>query len=375
VGYELLPPSILDDGGIRDTTISGTSRETDFQSEEAEGTSGGSPRLIVADTLGMGARILLHFQTPPLDTVMFRSAAFMLTLRDVDSTFVPPRILAYELVQPFSEGITGSSMFPAYDPVPIAEAVFEPAIGDTAARYRFEGPGVDSVYKEWITGRHINAGIMLALESGESARVLFYSRDAVVGAIESRPITHVLFRPESATAADSLDTLRALPTGDVFVAERLSGSLAGVPGRLTVANGVPAATLLEFDLTTPEPRIIHRALLRLSIDTSASLSDSMLLLAEAIVDSAWSGEDTRTTSTGSALGVLTMESGVPTVTFVITPFAREWSLGPDRNHGVKVRAADEFGDLSWIRFYDSSAPDSLRPRLDMTSSLLTGLSE
>ena len=374
-GYKLLAPVVASGDTVRDTVLAGTLAETDFEFAAGLGTAGASPRLVVADEPGVLSRALIHFLAPPVDSTNFRRATLDVSLDDSLLTGAPALELL-ELVEPFSETLRGDQSFPGFIDMPIATGAFIAPHGDTTGTVRFEGAGLDSLVSEWVaTGsrQHVNAGLLLRLAPGLTSKVNLRSREATVGTIEVRPYLTTYYHP-AGTPADSELSIRSIPDRDVFLAQPNDGGLAGVPGRLVVASGVPCRALLRFDMSAFTGSVIHRAILRMAVDTTATSADSLSIIADAVSDSVWSGQTTVATTTGAATGALVVDNNQLEMEFTITTIARSWALGASENRGLLLHAANEYATVSWMHFLDSTASDSLKPRLEITYSPVTGVS-
>jgi hypothetical protein len=363
VGAGLLPPLVDSTAAIRETVFTGDSLETDYEFEQQLVPGETSPTLVLAREMGHGSRALVRFGGLPLDAgTDLHSAEITLYVHDASPAGSMPRVLAYQLVQGFSATFTGTDVFPSWLPDPVVEGTPGKEAGeeggDSLNVYRFGGEAVADLFRRWIQGTHVNAGLLLALAPDDSGRVVFESREGPSTPVDIRPRVQLVYGDTAAP-----DTLSTLPDDDTFLVERPPAeTLAGMTDRLTVATGTSARSLLLFPvIPSLEQDIVHRAELVLSIDAAASHFDTASVEAELVVDYPWEGSDTGANLDIDGRGQAV--AGVDTLAIDVTPLVREWVVGEENNTGVRLRFTNEGFGFDWIRFFASSSADSLRPRL------------
>jgi hypothetical protein len=166
---------------------------------------------------------------------------------------------------------------------------------------------------------------------------------------------------------DTVDTLTFQITEDsFFLAKRdAQSTLAGQPGRLTLARGIPARALLHFppaelhSLLGPRATV-NRATLTLFVDASLSRLTSVSVRAARVLDSEWSGESTEIESI--YYGDAVLEAGADSVVIEIAGLVDK--LYKEQNNGFEIRLAEELLDVDYVRFHAHDSADSARvPRL------------
>lgn len=362
-GRGLLPPYAENETALSDTVLVGTLEETDYQLDSHLTPSDASGRLPVVEEAGMRSRALVRFGTLPVAGTTLLRAQVKLTASFVSNP--PPRLRAYELLQGFPTGFDGEDPFPVFDAAQVGE--------DTTAAFVFAGAAVESLVQRWIEVKHVNAGLVFALAPGDTGRVELRSRDARIEDPDVRPLIELYVTDGSAT-----DTLLILPSEDTFLSERVSGSLAGQAGRLTIARGVAARSLLRFEMSPAiEARVVHQAFLTLAVDTAATqvraaaaYGDTTLVTAELVTEHPWDGKDTD--AEGDVDGRALLRPDSTTLRIEITDLVRRWVQGETANQGLRLRFVNEGFGLDWARFYATSEAESLRPRLEVLYSLPPG---
>lgn len=370
-GRGLLPPYAESETALSDTVLVGTVEELDYQIGSHQTPSDGSLRLPVLAEPGMGSRALIRFGTLPVAGTPLVGARIRVSASFVSDP--PPRLRIYQLLQGFRSGFEGDEPFPAFVAEAIAEGVLTPALGDTAAQFLFSGAAVDSLAQRWVEVTHVNAGLLFALAPGDSGRIELYSRDSGVRDPEVRPLIEIFAGDESGA-----DTLKIVAGEDTFLSARTDASLAGRAGRLTIARGVAARSLMRFPVAAAlGSRVIHQAFLALAVDTAATqvraaaaAADTALVTAELVTEYPWNGEDTGADNDVDGRARLSPDSTVLRVD--VTDLVRRWVQGPSADLGLRLRFVNEGFGVDWARFHASSEADTLRPRLEVIYSLPPG---
>jgi hypothetical protein len=243
--------------------------------------------------------------------------------------------------------VSADSLFPtieaAFDTVSLAVA----ASGDSAF------VPLTALTRLWIDRPDSNFGVALVPDDATNGLLEFFS-----GESPTPP------RLEAFWIQDGSDSTAAVaPTDDTHFLGITAGfvPLDQEPGRLTVARGIPARSLLKFSLPDFGPRAtVNRAELTLFADQSLSKLVDFTIGAQRVAAEPWNGG---ATSVDTFLeGTITVDASTDSANVVVTTLVT--GMVEDGNHGFLVRAASERVDAESIRFHaHDSAVVERRPRL------------
>lgn len=241
------------------------------------------------------------------------------------------------------------TLFPSFAPAADTVAFTVTAAGEVAS------VPVTELVRFWVDTPDSNFGFVLQpLDAVQTIREF--------GSSESVDLPQLfVFR------TGTVDTLTFQIAEDTFyLAKRdAQATLAGQPGRLTLARGVPARALLRFppaelDSVLGPRATVNRATLTLYVDSSLSRLTSLSVRAARVLDGVWSGESTQIESV--FYGGTIFEADADSVVIEIAGLVD--LLYKQQNYGLQVSLAEELLDVDYVRFHAHDSADSARvPRL------------
>lgn len=326
--------------------------------------------LFVGRAGGYEARSLVRFPLP--DTVVsgYGPSRLMVTLQP-SQTPSPVRFRLFRVGQFWNETVvtwerantdsTGDVAWGApggvIAPVAIADAGPCSLQADTV-RVTFE---LSAAATAQIYGAHAaDCGFMLTLEDEGLTHELwrFYSRE---NAVTLRPQWEVSF-----TDTAGVDTSRVLyAAADAAIVRRVAPSDTAM---LVVGSGVGYRSLIRF----PLPQVldstvtINAATLYLYHDTARAFLETKTVQVD-LVDSAWNGD--LTSLTASYVSQSLVVPGTSAISFNVSRAVKAWVTGASENHGLRLRFSGEDNAVAYCAMYPSTAPDDLRPRLEIAYTL------
>jgi len=335
---------------IRDTSFSPPDSTIDFHVADPPIAIGSSTTLLTGARTGYLARTFIRWDITvlPDSGTVIDSAIVRLVAQSVRTAADPPAALGvHRIVGDWSESNLVRDSIPSF--LPEASDTFtigEIAKGDTAFF-------PISLAQLWTDRPDSNFGMVLVPLDGTGTLVEFGSQQSSMrptltvtwGGAED---TSVVVRPD-----DDTFTLEATPD---FV------PLTGEPGRMTVARGIPARTLLSFpwpaagEVPGLSPQsTVNRAELILRVDQTASSVDSVTVGLQRVLTEPWQGDSTEVSSVlyGTTLVDAQSDSVVLSVGTLLQEVLR------NEFHGFQLRALDERPDADYLRFHaqDSEAPE------------------
>lgn len=198
--------------------------------------------------------------------------------------------------------------------------------------------------------------------SDNGSVVLLPSANIVVGVVNNLATLKVYYHNGDTTARTS----SFLPTVGAYVAD---GSIPATPSSIILQAGLVQRGIVRFDsLAIPRQASITQAFLEVAIDTTSSLTNSYsnkTLLAFLL-------RGTTAPYDSVALGTVCTQSyrGNQLIFRAnVKSIVQQW-LTREPNYGIVLRTAGEFTSFDRFVLHSSSAPAGLRPRLNITYTLL-----
>jgi hypothetical protein len=213
-----------------------------------------------------------------------------------------------------------------------------------------------TLIRQWI---HATSGTVILIPGGNMVVGLSSSN---TGAGDFRPLLTVAYHVGGGTPDSG--SFRASPTISVA-----NGDVAPQPGTMILQSATARRGVLRFDSLTVPPRVsITQAILEVAADTVSSLMNSfsddnilVYLLRKNVLPF-----DSLALGTKCAAAY----NGFQKVYRAdIKSIVQQWLIR-EPNYGLLVRTSGELSTLDRIALYSSSAPDSLRPKLKITYTVL-----
>jgi hypothetical protein len=312
---------------VRVAALTPPDTSADFQLDSPQGTAGQSPSLLIGRESGLLSRALLRFELGPLPDsgqgAVLDTAFVRLSFDEGFGNLSSLTVSVHRVTRSWTEGIVSAdTLFPAIDP-PISTVALPVAVeGDSAF------VPITDLVRFWIDRPDSNFGIALVPDDATSALLEFFSGESA-----SPP------RLEASWVQNGSDSTAAVLAGDdTHFTSTLPGyvPLDEEPGRLTVARGIPARSLMKFALPDLGPRAtVNRAELTLWADQPLSRLTEFTIGAQRVTAEPWR-EDSTSIDTFFEGTIAVNASTDSTNVEVTTLVAGMVEYG---NHGFLVRAA------------------------------------
>jgi hypothetical protein len=238
-------------------------------------------------------------------------------------------------------------------------------------------PAPDSVFVDitptatsWIKRRGHNYGLALKAhdETGAEFLVEFTTRETATKAVSDSTVLDLRPDLRIAYVDDQGEAQRAVSIAaeDTF-ADTLVTPFPPDDAHLLCGRGFPSRAFVKFDIDRiPAGSTVTKSVMRLTADVSASSFDSIGIAAYAVLDTGWTGFDTKLGSRGTS--TVTLEIGTVTTDNVVdmdvTALVQPLVARLENNAGFAIRAPNETYDLDFVGFWSNYQPDSvLSPRL------------
>jgi len=337
-------------GGVQYVALEGPSRASEYQLAQVPGFPGQVTTFLVGSRPGFLARGAVRFDRgamPAVGTVV-DSAFVELVFRE---GFGDRDTLLIDVFAITSDWTDTDSLFtfPSHEAVPRL-TVDRPFAGPTGTADTLRLPLTELV-QEWVNDAGVNLGIALVPAAGQDSEIEFVSRQG------AEPPRLIVYSNDGAEVAVSTP----VATADSFVLETTVAHVppVGLADRLTLARGLPARILLDFDLPAFGERVtIHRAELVLRMDPASSVTNGYSAGVQRVTSETWSGETTQADPVLN--GLVSFAADSDSVVFPITGVTR--LLVSDGSLGIQVRALEERADTDVVRFFGpgTDRPPSLR---------------
>lgn len=336
---------------VRDTAFAPPDTTTDFHLDDPPPLIGTSATLLAGARPGYLARTFLKWDIAvlPAAGTTIDSTVFRMVSRTDRSETDPPAVLTvHRVMSDWTEGELVRDTIPDFLP----EASDSFTIGGLAKGDTASFAVALSLAQFWTDHPDSNFGMVILPTDGTESLLEFGSQES--GTIPT--FTVIWGDPDTSVVLGASDDTFTLETTPEFV------PLTGFPGRLTVARGVPARSLLRFALPASgevpglsEFSTVNRAELVLRVDQGASLVDSVRVGVQRVLSGPWQADSTEVSSVLVGAGWIDAETDslVLEITSLVQDVLR------DENHGFQVRALDERPDADYVRFHsgDSEAPE------------------
>lgn len=345
--------------------------ERSATSRDSTGDASASKRLVAANWAGSVARAFFYFAVYPDTSVEVTNASLVLYATRVEGAVDPSTFSLYTLADSLiPSGLRWGNM-----PDPDEEiASFGLGLGPEDSVVI----DVTPVVSAWASGASTNRGFMIRCRdefSPAQAIVEFASHEDVsvreLGDADSTEFNvWPILRITSVDNADSVEVTEKVATQDTF-ADTLTWERPDTV--LTVANGFPTRTFIEFDFSDiPSEATVTRAVLKLTADVAASSFDSMVVVCHAVLDTV-SGFGVSYGAAGSGSTVLRWAEVTedPTLSMDVTPLVQPQVSGLlSANYGLVIKSSTEITDLDFVVFVPtrSGNPEDA-PRLEVRYAL------
>ncbi len=337
---------------VRVAVLTPPDTSADFQLQSPDGTAGQSPSLLLGRESGLLSRALLKFDLAALPdsglASTLDSAFVRLSFDEGTGALGSLTVTVHRVTALWAETIVSAdSLFPASEAALDTVSLAVGASGDSAS------VPLTELTRFWIDRPDSNFGIALVPDDATNGLLEFFS-----GESPTPP------RLEAFWTQDGSDSTAAVaPTDDTHFLGITTGfvPLDQEPGRLAVARGIPARSLLKFSFPDFGPRAtVNRAELTLFADLTLSQLVDFTIAAQRVTAEPWNGGST---SVDTFLeGTTTVDASTDSTNIVVTTLVA--GMVEDGNHGFLVRAASERVDAEFIRFHaHDSAVAERRPRL------------
>jgi len=329
-----------------------------FQTEPIDDQMGKSSALYVGSAVGYSSSVLLKFssfQTIPdtakIDKVILRFSPFEVLNPEKQESLavdVYPAQANWEETEVTSEDVAAVP-----SGAPAVSAVLSPQI-DT-----YDSLSIPpELVKGWKDSTIENNGLLIT-SSANSFIKGFYSRESV-----NPPVLLVYFMQTG-----SPDSALVSCEKDVSLPKNNQGDLTGITvNHLLIGDGIGFATSLKFSLPDlPEDATIHRASLRLAIDTTASLlgKDRTYTLTKAMLKDGGGQLQPDSTEIDST----NLFTGHDHLSVDLTNFVQKWISGKHANDGLRLAPRYPGQDLYRAVLIASETDSVLKPTILIYYSL------
>jgi hypothetical protein len=333
---------------VRDTSFTPPDSTTDFHVSAPPIAIGASGTLSAGALPGYLARTFLRWDDavlPDSGTVIDSAFVRVVALEGKPATDPPAQLAVHRVTSVWNENTLVRDSIPGF--LAVASDTFTIdalAAGDTASF-------AISLAQFWTDRPDSNFGMVLLPLAGTASLVELGSQESTIaptltvtwGATDTSVVIN---------ATDDTFTLEATPD---FV------PLAGMPGRMTVARGIPARSLLRFALPgagevpgLSELSTVNRAEVILRVDQSASRLHEVKVGLQRVTGP-WQADSTDVSSV--LFGATSVGTASDSVVISVTLIVQE--ILQNENLGFQLRALDERPDADHVRFHahDSEAPE------------------
>jgi hypothetical protein len=272
-----------DEKAVRDTTFAPPDTTTDFHLTKPPPGTGLSASLLIGARPGYLSRSFLQFDPaglPDSGTVIDSVAVHLVALEDKPDTDPVFTMTVHRVTSEWSELDVDPDSIPSFLATASDTISFDSFAKDDTASFAV------SLAQFWVDRPDSNFGLVLIPADGMASFLEFSSQETVTP-------------PRLSVAWGAEPPVDVFATQDTFVLEAIEGEfvpLTGLPGRMTVARGVPARSLLLFDLPdsgeTPgfsDLTTVNRAELILHVDQTASLMNEFSVGVQRVLDEPWAG--------------------------------------------------------------------------------------
>lgn len=333
---------------VRDTTFAPPDSSTDFHVSDPPIAIGTSSTLSMGALPGYLARTFVRWDDavlPDSGTVIDSAIVRFVALEEKPAGDPPAQLAVHRITSAWSENTLVRDSIPAFLPVASDTLTIGAlAAGDTASFAL-------SLVQFWTDRPDSNFGMALVPLAGTVSL-------AELGSQESTTVptlTVTWGTPDTTAVIGATDDTFTLETTPDFV------PLAGMPGRMTVARGIPARSLLRFALPgegdvsgLSDLSTVNRAEVILRVDQAASRLHEVTVGLQRVTGT-WQADSTNVSSVlfGATSVGAASDSVVISVTTIVQEILREGNLG------FQLRALDERPDADYVRFHarDSEAPE------------------
>jgi hypothetical protein len=354
---------------LRSATLEATN-STWFNKGASAGPARSSIRMPVGNWNGYDSRGFLRFTAFPDTSVAIGSVLLYLwanrTEGDLGGAILDLHVLSDTLVQ---DDLYWGTM-PGISLEPIADFAVPSEPGSVFV-------DVTEVVEAWMRGEEPNYGFAIKArdETGPEFIAEFATREVAIRQIDDS--TTIDLRPALRfTYTDTAEVVQhavSIATEDTF-ADTLVTPFPQDDMHLLCGSGFPSRAFVLFDIadSIPVGSTVTKCVLSLTIDPATSSFDSMGISCYAVVDTAWTGFDTKTGSAGA--GTVTLEAGQVgddnQVEMVITGLVQPLVARAETNRGFVIKPVNEALDLDFVRFWSHRQADpDLRPRLEVDYAL------
>ena len=348
-------------GRLRSTTLEATN-STWFNKGASAGPARSSVRMPVCNWNGYDSRGFLRFTAFPDTSVTIESVLLYLWANRVDGDWNGAVLDLHVLTDTLLQDDLYWGVMPGISAEPVADFSVPSEPGSIFV-------DVTETVEAWMRGEEPNYGFAIKArdETGPEFIAEFATREVAVRKINDS--TTVDLRPALRfTYTDTAEVEQravSIATEDTF-ADTLVTPFPGDDMHLLCGSGFPSRAFLLFDITDsiPEGSTVTKCVLSLTIDPLSSSFDSMGISCYAVVDSAWTGFDTKTGAAGA--GAVTLQAGETddVVEMVITGVVQPLVARTEVNRGFVIRSINEVLDLDFVRFWSHRQADPvLRPKL------------
>jgi hypothetical protein len=309
---------------------------------------GASSTLTMGTLPGYLARTFVRWDDavlPDSGTVIDSAIVRFVALEAKPGTDPPAQLAVHRITSEWSENTLVRDTIPAF--LPVASDTFTIgalAAGDTASFAL-------SLVQFWTDRPDSNFGMALVPLTGTASLVEFNSQEST----KIPTLTVAWGTPDTTVVIGATDDTFMLEATPDFV------PLTGMPGRMTIARGIPARTLLRFALPTAgevpglsELSTVNRAEVILRVDQGASRLNEVTVGLQRVTGT-WQADSTKVSSV--LFGATSVGAASDSVVISVTSIVQEILQG--ENLGFQLRALDERPDADYIRFHarDSEAPE------------------
>ncbi len=245
-----------------------------------------------------------------------------------------------------------------YSPIPVSQTISQSVLDTTSLQFSIDTAMVRQWFSVAIDSGNINQGIILRPSNG--AVIKGFASDNAID-LNARPkliVTYVNKNGVPGTYTDSIGFSK-------YIAFISSPNLVQDPSLMYVQAGVSYRGSIDFDISTlPNPSVIHRAELELTLNAAGSSSNNYTrdsLFAFFVTD------DGLITTTSATLSSKTTSTGSPIYSFSLGSYVQRW----ERTGTLRRIAVGAFGEndtFDRFAFQGSSSALAIKPRLIVTYS-------
>lgn len=287
--------------------------------------------------------------------VRFAPDAFPAAGTTVDSAFVELRVVdafgspspmgisVYRVTSEWNEATVTADSLPGIDGLVLGH-VDVPIVPSVIDTFRV---AVGPLAQSWVDSTAANFGLALIPDAGAGAELELSTRESGEGV---KLVVYTTSNGEvvTTTLAATADATHLMTTPSYV-------SPIGLPGRLTVARGLPARILLKFPWPDLGDRAtVNRAEIVLHVDGAQSFTNGAQIGVQRVIEEPWSGESTDVNTL--LYGLTTVKADADSVVFAMTGIAD--ALLDEDDHGVQLRALREDQDTDIVVFHgaDTEVP-------------------